>query len=465
MSDYEKTAFRMYDIRGKVGTEITEALAYEVGLALGTRIRRAGGETGVVGGDIRHSTRDLKQRLAAGLAETGLAVQDLGQVPTPVVYHALHRLEAGGGVAVTGSHNPKSDNGLKMCLGTQTLWGDQIASLRTQIEAGDFEQGDGSVERLDYLSGYREELAERFRFNRSFTLAVDCGNGVAGPTVVPVLEDLGHRVIPLYCEPDGDFPNHLPDPEVPKYMADLQRAVIEHGADCGLGFDGDGDRVGVIDEQGRKISADWLVALFSRAVLKKHPGKVRYDVKCSDFLAEDIRSHGGEPVMGETGHSLLKRDLKELDAVFGGELSGHIVFNREYLPIDDALYCALFFLELLEESGGTASSLFGGFPELCSTAEIKVPCPDARKVDVVSAVASRFRDEVPVLEIDGARVSLGNGAWFLVRASNTTPNLTVRFEAPTAVALIEGRDRLKEILRHQADVGWEVLDQEVNPRT
>lgn len=433
----------MYDIRGRAPEEISEPLAEAVGRALGTRIVRAGGTSAAVGRDVRHTSPGLCAAAARGLASTGLAVHDLGQVPTPVLYHALHRMSLGGGIMVTGSHNPKGDNGLKLCLGTASLYGEQITSLRTQIEAADFVSGDGAITPVDYLPRYLDELARLFTLARPPRVVIDTGNGVMGPVAVPALEALGCEVVALYAEPDGDFPNHVPDPEVPAYMEALGRAVVEHGAACGLGFDGDGDRLGVLDERGRKISADWLIGLFAQALLAEHPGGiVRFDVKCSDVLADQIAAAGGRPVMGETGHSLLKRDVEALDAILGGELSGHIVFGRGYLPIDDSLYCALAFLRLLDASGGPASALFAGVPRRVSTAEIKVPCPDADKLAVVAALVAHLEREHDVLAIDGARVRLGEDAWFLVRASHTTPNLTVRFEARTREALLAARDLL-----------------------
>jgi phosphomannomutase/phosphoglucomutase len=388
-------------------------------------------------------------------------ISDLGQVPTPVLYHALHRLRLGGGIMVTGSHNPKEDNGLKVCLGTSSLYGEQVASLRTQAEAADFVSGEGRIEPVEYLRSYLDEVCALFRFRRRIKTAVDCGNGVMGPVVLEAFRRLGIEVEPLYCEPDGDFPNHIPDPEVPKYMAELGRRVGTSGATCGLGFDGDGDRVGVLDETGRKISADWLLVLFARDLLQRHPkGRVRFDVKCSDFVADDVRTHGGEPVMGETGHSLLKRDVKALDAIVGGELSGHIVFNRGYLPIDDSLYCALTFLRLLDEHGGKASGLFAGFPQLISTAEIKVPCADDMKFRIVAALIEHFQKSHEVCAIDGARVRFPDG-WFLVRASNTTPNLTVRFEGDSRAAVEAARDLLVAALRAHPDADASILLREV----
>ena len=451
--------FRRYDIRGVADVQLTEEVARLVGQALGTRIIRGGGATAAVGRDVRHSSPRLAAATAAGLAAAGVRVSDIGQVPTPVLYHSLWRLGLDGGVMVTGSHNPKQDNGLKLCLGTASLWGDDVASLRTQAESGDLVSGKGHVESVDYLPRYLDEVCGVFAFASGMKVAVDCGNGVMGPVVLDAFRRLGVSVVPLYCEPDGDFPNHIPDPEVPEYMADLGRAVVSDGCVCGLGFDGDGDRVGVLDEFGRKISADWLIALYARDMLSRHPGgKVRFDVKCSDFLAEDVRARGGVPVMGETGHSLLKRDVKAGDCILGGELSGHIVFNRGYLPIDDSLYCAFEFLRLLDAHDGTASSLFADFPDLVSTAEIKVPCADDVKFAVVDALVARFQGSHEVCDIDGARVRTGDG-WFLVRASNTTPNLTVRFESGTREGLEGARDLLISALSDHPEADATVLEE------
>ncbi len=433
---------------------LSAEVARGVGKALGSRIVRGGATNAVVGRDVRHTSPMLAHAVAEGLASTGLTVFDIGVAPTPVTYHAVHRLRAGGCVMVTGSHNPKPDNGLKCCLGTSGLHGDAIRSLNLEAHGRDLLAGTGRVDAVAYMDRYLEDVCSRFRFTRKFRVAVDCGNGVMGPTVLDAFNRLGIDTIPLYCNPDGDFPNHLPDPEVPKYMKDLMSKVVETRADLGLGFDGDGDRVGVIDERGQKISADWLVAIFAKAMLKTYPaGVIRYDVKCGDFLEDWVRKCGGIPVMGKTGHSLLKRDIKELDAVLGGELSGHIVFNRDYLPIDDSLYGALMVLKLMDSPGVHCSDLFNDIPRSVSTAEIKVPCADDVKFGIVDALCSELKRRHEVVEIDGARVRVAGG-WFLVRASNTTPNLTVRFEAPDKASLLVGRDVLAAALSaHHVDTG------------
>lgn len=451
---FDPHLFREYDIRGRAPEALSPELARRVGGALGARIRATGADDVVVGRDVRISSPSLAAAACEGLAATGLIVHDLGVVPTPVVYHAAHRLEAGGALMVTGSHNPPGDNGLKLCLGTDALYGDAVRTLRGEAEAGDFPKGRGRIEdRGGWIDAYLAELVARFAFRRRFRLVVDCGNGVMGPPALSAFGRLGCSVEPLYCDPDGTFPNHIPDPEVPKYMAELRSRVVASGADCGLGFDGDGDRVGVVDERGRKISADRLIAVFARDVLARRPGGVvRYDVKCGDFLADAVRAAGGRPVMGKTGHSLLKRDVKELDAVFGGELSGHVLWNRGYPPIDDSLFAALTLLRLLDATDGPLSGLFAHLPVVAATAEIKLPCGDAAKFAVVDTLVSRFRRTHEMTDLDGARVRLADG-WFLVRASNTTPNLTVRFEATSQAAILKARDVLVEALRaHPVDV-------------
>lgn len=438
----DPSVFRMYDIRGVAFEQVTEGLAYRAGRSLGTRIRRAGGTTAAIARDVRKSSPRLAEEAARGLSECGLSVFDLGVAPTPVLYYALHRRGLGGGIVATGSHNPKRDNGLKLCLGTAPLFGDQVASLREQGIARDWESGTGAIVPGDIRDEYLQDLASRFRFKSPLRVAIDTGNGVMGPWVLDMFGRLGIETFAIYTEQDGDFPNHLPDPEVSALMRDLSRTVVENRCACGLGFDGDGDRVGVLDETGRKISADWLVALFARDVLQRYPGSViRFDVKCSDFLALDIRAAGGVPVMGETGHSLLKRDVLALNAALGGELSGHIVFNRDYLPIDDSLYAALEFLKILDRSGGAASALFDSFPRVAATGEIKLPCSDDSKFAVVQGLSEYFRREFHVVDIDGARVKF-DGGWFLVRASNTAPNLTARLEAGSKDQLALGRDIL-----------------------
>ncbi|MFT7617823.1 MAG: phosphomannomutase/phosphoglucomutase [Planctomycetota bacterium] len=421
--------FREYDIRGLVGQDLDENIVRLVGRAFGTRLIRKGKKKVVIGRDVRESSTPFARAIAEGLQSAGIDVYDTGVVPTPVLYYGIIKHQMDGGLMITGSHNPVEYNGIKICEGTLAIYGDSVTQLRDAIVDKDFEDGAGQLHDLEILEDYKAQIMGRFQFKKSFHVAVDTGNGVSGPLVMEVLTKTGHQVDGLYIEQDGTFPNHLPDPEVPKYMADLMAKVTTDKAAVGFGFDGDGDRLGVIDNNGVKVSADWLLALFARDLLERHPGgKVRFDVKCSDYLFEDVRNHGGEPIMGRTGHSILKSDMKEMDAIIGGELSGHIVYGREYFLIDDPLYCALKVLELMEKQESTAANLFDSFPTTFSTAEIKAGVPEDKKFKVVDELTQIFAKENEVITIDGARVVYDHG-WGLVRASNTTANLTLRFEA------------------------------------
>ncbi|MCB9832405.1 MAG: phosphomannomutase/phosphoglucomutase [Planctomycetes bacterium] len=444
--------FREYDIRGLVGSDLDEEVVELVGRAFGTRLVRKGRDRVLVGRDVRLSSPAFAAAFARGLAATGIEVTDLGELTTPMLYWAIIELRAHGGAMITGSHNPVDYNGIKICEGTLAIHGESVQKLRRMIEKEDFDHGEGSISNRDLRAAYVDQLLGRFAFTARRKIVVDCGNGVAGPLIPGILRRAGHEVIELYTEPDGRFPNHLPDPEVPEYMADLVAKVRETGADCGFGFDGDADRLGVIDETGHKISADWLLCLYARDLLSRHRGgTVRFDVKCSDFVEEDVRNHGGVPIMGRTGHSILKQDMKELDAILGGELSGHIVFGREYHLIDDSFYCALKVLEVMEKWHRSCSGLFADFPATFSTAEIKAGVPEATKFERVGQLVQDFQAERKVITIDGARVVYDQG-WGLVRASNTTANLTLRFEARSAAALAAIQDDFVAKLSRYQDI-------------
>ncbi|MEE9393123.1 MAG: phosphomannomutase/phosphoglucomutase [Planctomycetota bacterium] len=433
----DPSIFRQYDIRGLVGDNFNEKSVGLIARAYGSIMKRRGHRRFAVGRDVRLTSAPFAAALTEGLLSCGLDVIDLGVVPTPFVYYAILQEKLDGGVMVTGSHNPIDYNGLKLCEGKLALWGEQIQEIRKVAEAEDFESatGEGSASTLDIFPKYRDDLLGRFDFGARRKIVVDCGNGVGGPVIPGLLREAGHEVIELYTEPDGTFPNHLPDPEVPEYMKDLVAKVKSEGADIGLGYDGDADRLGIIDENGRKISADWLVTVFARDLLTRHPGGiVRYDIKCSDFLEDEIRAAGGKPVMGQTGHSILKKDMAALDAILGGELSGHIVFGREWYPIDDPFFCAFELLRLMETKGCRVSGLFEGIPETFSTAEIKVAVPEDRKFVIVEELVKSFTADFQVNDVDGARVRMKEG-WGLVRASNTTANLTIRFESLTQAGL------------------------------
>lgn len=462
--------FREYDIRGVVGKDLDDGVVEAIGRAFGTTLRRTGGRIAAVGHDIRPSSAPFAEALIRGINRTGCDAIDIGEVPTPLLYYAVVKLDADGGVMITGSHNPPDYNGLKICVGKWPIFGEDIRALGGLIEKGDFSSGSGSIQKTDVIPSYHSELLSRFQatIKPGFRVVVDAGNGTAGPIIVPLLRDVGCQPTELYCEPDGRFPNHLPDPEVPEYMKDLIRAVEVEKADIGLGFDGDSDRVGVIDEGGRKVSADKILLLFARYLLAGKPGgKVIFDVKCSDFLGDDIRAHGGIPIMWKTGHSLVKKKLRDENAIIAGELSGHICVAEGYYGYDDAFFAALFLLEILSRKGGRVSDLFADMPVTYSTPEVKASCADDRKFAIVADVRERARKDHEVIDIDGARI-LFDGGWALVRASNTTPNLTLRVEARTPQRKLEIARELHALLSDYPELGLgnleKVLEEEAVAR-
>jgi phosphomannomutase/phosphoglucomutase len=455
--------FREYDIRGVVEEDLSDATVEAVGKAIGTAMRRKGVTRISVGRDVRLSSPHLQEVLVAGLTSTGVDVVDVGQVPTPVQYFSIVHLGLGGGVMVTGSHNPIEFNGFKISLhdakmGLMSMYGADIARLAELIANNDFEKGKGAVQRRDVLPAYIRTLKEKFRFARRLRVVVDAGNGTAGPIALQLWQDLGMEVIPLYCEPDGNFPNHLPDPTVPKYVADLRKTVVEQKADLGIGYDGDADRIGAIDDEGEIVFADRLLALFAKEVLAKRPGApIVFDVKCSQALVEFITRHGGKPEMWKTGHSLLKARMKELHAPLAGEMSGHMFFADDYYGYDDALYASGRLLQLVAADGRPLSQIVAEIPYFVSTAEIRIRCADEAKFRVVSTLVERFKAKYRVIDIDGARVEFGDG-WGLVRASNTQPVLVLRFEARTQKRLRDIIALFTEELRRYPEVEFTEQD-------
>ncbi|MDZ7263022.1 MAG: phosphomannomutase/phosphoglucomutase [candidate division KSB1 bacterium] len=441
------TIFREYDIRGIADTELVDENIELIGRAYGTFMVRKGHRKIAVGRDVRLSSERIKNALVRGITATGCDVVDIGEVPTPVLYFAIVHLKTDGGVMVTGSHNPIEFNGLKLSEGIASIYGEGIQHFRKLIEQGDFATGAGTVSTMDLVPTYQETIKARIKLPRRLKIVVDAGNGTAGPVAPPIWEELGCEVIRLYCEPDGRFPNHLPDPTVPKYVVDLQKKVLDTGADLGIGYDGDADRIGAIDEKGRLLFADRLIALFSRDVLRKQPGaSIVFDVKCSQALPEYIQQYGGKPLMWKTGHSLLKAKMKEEHAPFAGEMSGHIFFADDYFGYDDAIYASGRLLQIVANSTQKLSELMDEIPYFISTPEIRVECADDVKFNVVADLANSFKKQYQTIDIDGARVLFGDG-WGLVRASNTQPVLVLRFEAKTEPRLQEIKNIFKNKLR------------------
>jgi phosphomannomutase/phosphoglucomutase len=411
-----------------------------------------------VGRDVRLSSERIKGAFVKGITSTGCNVIDIGEVPTPVLYFSIVHLKADGGVMVTGSHNPIEFNGLKMSEGISSVYGEDIQKLKEIIEQNDFVTGHGKVEQKDLFSDYTNTIKSKIKLDRKLKIVVDAGNGTAGVVAPQLWSDLGCDVTCIYCEPDGHFPNHLPDPTVPKYVKDLQKKVTETGADVGIGYDGDGDRLGAIDEKGRMIFADRLIALFSRDVLKRNPGaKIVFDVKCSQALPEYIQKYGGKPLMWKTGHSLLKAKMKEEHSPFAGEMSGHIFFADDYFGFDDAIYSSGRLLEIISKSEKKLSELIDEIPYFISTPEIRVDCSDDVKFDVVADIAKSFKKQYETIDIDGARVLFGDG-WGLVRASNTQPVLVLRFEAKTEQRLKDIKDIFKKKMREYPAIKFKDSD-------
>ncbi len=442
--------FRAYDLRGIVDQDLTESTVERIGLGFGTLMHSEGRRRIGIGFDVRASSPRFAAALARGLVAAGMHVIDAGMIPTPLLYYAVAHLGLDGGIMVTGSHNPIQYNGLKICRGIWPIWGDEILKLREISQVAQPARTPGSIERADVTAAYRAELGGKFRIRKGLKVAVDCGNGTAGPVILPLLRDFGVEALPLYAEPDGTFPNHLPDPEVAEYMEDLARLVRESGAAIGFGFDGDSDRVGVIDERGEKKSADHLLLVMARHLLAEVPGaKIIFDVKCSDFLLKDIASRGGKPILWKTGHSIIKEKMREERAILAGELSGHICVARDYYGYDDAFFAALLTLHILSARGGKASDLFADIPVTYYTPEIKVGVAEKDKFRVVGEVLAGYQKRLPpdrVNSIDGVRVTWDDG-WALVRASNTTANLTVRIEGRTEAARTRIAKEIAEALR------------------
>jgi len=430
--------FREYDIRGIAGADFDEADVVSIGKSIGTYLQRMGLVHLAVGRDCRLTSDAYAERLMEGLASTGCHLTDIGVCPTPVLYFAIHHLGRDGGVMVTASHNPKEYNGFKICAGLDSLHGHDIQKIREMVQRRDFIQGDGTRAGAQVIAAYHAYLQGIIRIDRPLCIGVDAGNGTAGPVAVPLLQSLGCAVHDLYCTMDGSFPNHEADPTVLKNMTDLIHLVRTRGLDVGIGFDGDGDRIGVVDDAGGIVYGDRLMILFAREVLSRKPGATFIsEVKCSKVMYDDIERHGGRAIMWKTGHSLIKARMKETGAELAGEMSGHMFFKDRYLGFDDAVYAACRLLEILSRSDRPLSAMLSDLPQTFTTPEIRVDCPDPIKFGIVEKITAHFKERYPVIDIDGVRVLFDDG-WGLVRASNTQPALVLRFEALS-------ENRLKEI--------------------
>ncbi len=434
--------FRQYDIRGIVGQEIDEDSYYLIGKGFGTYLRRKGLKTIALGGDARLTTPKLMAALAKGALETGCDVLDVGIVATPVLYFSIWKLGTDGGAMVTASHNPSQYNGCKLNLGLGSVYADELQNVLKIIRAGEFSSGEGVYsQRHEVNDAYIDYITANIKIERPVKLIVDGGNGMGGIYLPEILNRLGCEVIEMYCEPDGTFPNHHPDPTIEKNVADLARAVVAAEYELGIGLDGDADRIGVVDEKGKMLFGDQILNILARDYLSQNPGKtIIADVKCSKNLYDDIRKRGGIPVMYKTGHANIKMKMKEDGVEFAGEMSGHVFLADRYLGYDDAIYVSCRLVEIVAKTSAPVSTYLADQPKMYNTPELHINCPDERKFDVVAKVCAEFKAEgYDVNDIDGARITFSDG-WGLVRASNTTPVLVTRFEAESEARMNEIRD-------------------------
>ena len=416
---------------------------------LGAEADARGQKTIVVARDGRHSSETLLAALTKGLLESGRDVLDIGLTPTPVLYFATHYLDAHSGIMITGSHNPAQYNGLKIVLDGETLWGDAIQAIRQRIENGDFIDGTGSMQSAEIVPDYIRRISEDIpvTLGNALKVVVDCGNGVPGIVAPAILRAIGHDVVELFCEVDGDFPNHHPDPSQPENLQQLINTVADEGADLGLAFDGDGDRLGVVDGEGNIIWPDRQMILFARDILARNAGaKIIYDVKCSRLLGAEITAHGGEPIMSQTGHSLIKAKMKETGALLAGEMSGHIFFQERWYGFDDALYAAARLLEILINSAESPGEIFAALPSGVATPELRLDMPEEAHADFMQQVlaAANF-ENAEVITIDGLRVEFSD-SWGLIRPSNTSPYLILRFEGDDEGALETVKGQFRDLL-------------------
>ncbi|MEE8398463.1 MAG: phosphomannomutase/phosphoglucomutase [Desulfobacterales bacterium] len=438
--------FREYDIRGIVGEDITDDDVIDIGRGAGTFLRAHGRSQLSVGRDCRVSSDRYSEKVIEGLLATGCSVTDIGTCPTPVFYFSIQHLNLEGGIMVTASHNPAEYNGFKLCMGSDSIHGKDIQEIGNIIKDRAYTEGQGSVSTTDVIEDYTTFIEENIRITKPLKVGIDAGNGTAGVLAVPILKHLNCTVHDLYCDMDGTFPNHPADPTVLENMTDLIALVKKEQLDVGIGYDGDGDRIGVVDEKGNIIFGDKLIILFAREILSRKPGAtIISEVKCSKTMYDDIEAHGGNAIMWKTGHSLIKQKMKEEKAELAGEMSGHMFFADRYLGYDDAIYASCRLLEILADSGKRISDLLADVPQTYTTPEIRVECPDDEKFRVVEKITDYFRKRHEVIDIDGVRVVFEDG-WGLVRASNTQPSLVLRFEAMTEVRLAEIRDLMESVL-------------------
>lgn len=449
MAQIDKTIFRQYDIRGIFGKDLTEETVFLIAKAVGSYLTRRGLRRIVIGRDARLSSPQLRDWMVKGLVSCGMEIMDIGTVPTPVTYFAIYHFDMEGGVMITGSHNPPEYNGFKILAGKETLYGDQIQQLYEIIQKEDFVEGRGKVEEKNVIPTYQDFLVKNVKQQRPLKIVLDGGNGTGCWVAKDIFARLGNEVIPLYCEMDGRFPNHHPDPTIPENLKDMIEIVKKEGADLGIAYDGDADRIGVVDEKGRILFGDQILMILMRDVLESNPGaKIISDVKASKFLFEEIKRLGGVPIMWKTGHSLIKKKMKEEGALLAGEMSGHMFFADRYYGFDDAIYASVRLVEYLSKSGKKLSEIFDELPKAYSTPEIRFEFTEEGKFMLVEEIKRILLQRYPdyeVVDIDGIRINYPDG-WALARPSNTQPVIVLRFEAQTQEALERIKKEFEEII-------------------
>jgi phosphomannomutase/phosphoglucomutase len=445
--DINPKIFREYDIRGIVGQDLDEAIVETLGRAMGTFFLGRGQKDVAVGQDCRLSSPGFGRALIRGLLSTGCDVADIGVVPTPLLYFSVFFKKKEAGVMITGSHNPPEHNGFKMMSGEETLYGKTIQALYEIVRKGVFPRGEGRLTALDLVSEYQDYVARNVRFSRPVKVVIDAGNGTGGVVAVPLFRRMGAEVVDIFCEPDGRFPNHHPDPTLPEAMEKLIAKVRASGAELGIAYDGDADRIGVVDDAGQILWGDQLLIIFARDILPSRPGAVVIsEVKASKVLYEEIERLGGRPIMWRTGHSLIKEKIKEEKAPLAGEMSGHIFFADRWFGFDDAIYASARLLEILSRSKTKLSAMLTDLPKTYSTPEIRIYASDEVKFKIVDEVRRELAARYPIIDIDGVRAIFPKG-WGLVRASNTQAVIVLRFEADTEADLAAIQAEVRGVLQ------------------
>ena len=442
-----KEIFRQYDIRGLVGKDLTEDVVLLLGKGFGSFLRKKKLKSVVIGGDVRHSTIAYKSAFSKGLCDVGCDVIDVGILATPTLYFSIAHLKTDAGVMITGSHNPPEYNGFKMNIGaTGSIYGEDILKLYDIITTEDFTKGAGSIKKINgIIKVYQDYISNSIKLERPVKVLLDSGNGAGGPIAPDIFKRIGADSTAIFSEPDGNFPNHHPDPTVPKYMKTLIQKVVNEGYELGIGLDGDADRIGVVNNKGEMLFGDEIMTILSRDFLKSNPGeKIVADVKTSKTFYDDVKRNGGIPIMYKTGHSMIKEKMKKDNLLFGGEMSGHIFFKDRYFGFDDAIYASCRFLEIVSKTDKPVSEFLCDIPKLFSTPEIRIDCPDSEKFELVKRVKDSFiKDGEDVIDIDGMRINFPDG-WGLCRPSNTQPVLVMRFEAKTQRRCDEIKDIVKK---------------------